>query len=161
MNIHRKDRAKTRPASTGYSVPSSIITSNSPIEEMNYPSIQSYFPTPSHLPYYFTMQESGARDRSDPLYLTASTWGGRLPPQYNRENCGNNDYYVENDYLSAQHDTMSQEEWQWRLNLQVGPSHVEDDNKGKRRRHGAEEDGLDLELRLGHDPQRISYIHKN
>lgn len=143
MNIHRKDRAnKSRPSNnSGFS----SILSISPDE--SYTPLRSFLPTPSYPPYYYGLQEPSAVH--NPMYLPALMWEARPDPH--GRNCNDyNHFYVPSN--PSEGSTYDGEEWQWGRSLQVGPSHVVDDNEGKRSRAGAEDDGLDLELRLGHDP---------
>ncbi|XP_030511622.1 zinc finger protein JAGGED-like [Rhodamnia argentea] len=143
MNIHRKDRAnKSRPSNNSGFSP---ILSISPDE--SYTPLRSFLPTPSYPPYYYGLPEPSAVH--NPMYLPALTWDAR-PDPHGRNYNDYNHFYVPSNPSEAS--TYDGEEWQWGRSLQVGPSHVVDDNKGKRSRAGAEDDGLDLELRLGHDP---------
>ncbi|GMY06882.1 transcriptional regulator SUPERMAN-like [Fagus crenata] len=131
MNIHRKDRAKTRP-SPNYSVPS--VSSKS--DDSNYASlIRSYNPPiqtyPSH---YSTAPE--VQVSSSQLSYPVSTWNLRPP----------------HDHTQHSHH-LFEEDWRRSLSLQVGPNHVVDDDRDHKREDGSEEeDELDLTLRLGHYP---------
>ncbi|KAK8487858.1 hypothetical protein V6N13_045984 [Hibiscus sabdariffa] len=93
MNIHRKDRARSRPSS----VP--ILVSGNQVDDENYPTLKSYSLSATLL--------HSSRDNSQHL---------------NRS-----------------------------LSLRIGPSSV-DDHRNNKADGSIEEDELDLELRLGHDP---------
>lgn len=147
MNIHRKDRAKTRPAN------SSIF----PIPDETYVSLshRSYLPISTYPQHYYPVPESHIRFQ--PYFpATTSIWG-TTRASYGHDNIGGFCYQdPPNPMMYAE-----EEEWQHNLSLQVGvgPSNdviVNDggNNKGKSKIQVEKEDDdeLDLELRLGHDP---------
>ncbi|GMJ01186.1 hypothetical protein HRI_003787800 [Hibiscus trionum] len=124
MNIHRKDRAKSRPSSVPILLSGNIKVG----DDENYPSLKSY----SYPPHYSIAPEVHV---SYQAFFPVSGWGFR--PQHTAE------LFVDN----SQHPNRS-------LSLRIGPSgRVDDLGNKKITDHGSiEEDGLDLELRLGHDP---------
>ncbi|KAG5246310.1 hypothetical protein OIU77_020040 [Salix suchowensis] len=134
MNIHRKDRAKTRP--------SSVPSFSSKVDEdfasfRGYPSIQSY------PPHYPTPHEVHTNNHTFPP--SSSTWGRGTP--YAQQH--NGDFYAQ----SPQHlYPFGEDIWRRSLSQQIGPSHVDDNTKEKIDDGGEADDDLDLELRLGHDP---------
>ncbi|KAJ0053584.1 hypothetical protein Pint_01766 [Pistacia integerrima] len=131
MNIHRKDRAKNRPTS----LPSSI---SGKADHESYANSRSYATVQSYPPHYAMAPEVHYQ-----TFFPASSWAERPLPTHH-----SNDYsYGRN----PQHmNPFGDDIWRGNLGLRVGPSHVADE---KDKRGGtSEEDELDLELRLGHDP---------
>ncbi|KAI4329711.1 hypothetical protein MLD38_028065 [Melastoma candidum] len=134
MNIHRKDRAKARPDSSN---PSSFPSN--PNEKHS--SFSSYFPFSNHPPHQYPVHEPQTRD-GHPSYSPSS---GRRTRPSNGHSYGN-DLYVPHMPRSC---NLPEEDWRWGLSLQVGTSNAgENKEKGQA---GDDGDGLDLELRLGHE----------
>ncbi|RVW53506.1 transcriptional regulator SUPERMAN [Vitis vinifera] len=124
MNIHRKDRAKAKP-------PSSVLPKKPEENFVNSGfcvSILSYKPPNSTAPEaQINYQE----------YILASTSPARDPID---------------DFRAEKQETpnVCKEDWRTCLSLQVGPSCAYDSKeKGQEEK---QEDELDLELRLGHNP---------
>ncbi|OAY61563.1 transcriptional regulator SUPERMAN [Manihot esculenta] len=133
MNIHRKDRAKPRP--------SSVPSISSRVDDDYYASLRGYPPIQSYPPHYSTAHHHPHNEvliNYQTFFPSASTWGFRSPH--------GDDLYAHTPQLL----NSFEEDWRRNLNLQIAPSHV-DDNKGKTE-DCSESDELDLELRLGHDP---------
>ncbi|KAK6239099.1 hypothetical protein QUC31_004568 [Theobroma cacao] len=132
MNIHRKDRAKSRPSS----VP---IVSGKADENLNYASLMSYsYPPIQSQPHYSMVPEVHV---SYQAFFPAPGWDLRPPHTHHSDKL-----YVDN----SQHLNPFGEDWPSSLNLRIGPSRVDDENK--KTDGSSQEDELDLELRLGHDP---------
>ncbi|KAA8550779.1 hypothetical protein F0562_002463 [Nyssa sinensis] len=130
MNIHRKDRAKNRPSS---------INSNK--HEENYQSLVFSQPISSHQPpYYSAAHEPQMNYRT---YFPAATSGTRPSNPYKHENL--------RDDQTPHHLNPFGDDWRTNLSLQFDSSHAEDLEK-KKQGESDEEQELDLELRLGHDP---------
>ncbi|XVF32430.1 hypothetical protein REPUB_Repub17cG0082100 [Reevesia pubescens] len=137
MNIHRKDRAKNRPSS----VP---IVSGNKVDGENYASLSSYSypPIQSYQPHYSLSPE--VHVSYNQAFFPASGWGFSRPPHTHQ----NDELFVDN----SQHlNPFGEEDWPRSLSLRTGPSHV-DDHENKKTDGSSQEDELDLELRLGHDP---------
>ncbi|XWS46938.1 hypothetical protein CRYUN_Cryun14cG0111100 [Craigia yunnanensis] len=133
MNIHRKDRAKSRP--------SSVPIVSGKVDDENYASLRSYSypPIQSYQPHYSIAPEVHV---SYQTFFPASGWGFRPPHTHHDE------LFVDNSHNL---NPFGEEDWPRSLGLQIGPSHV-DDHENKKRDGSSQEDELDLELRLGHDP---------
>ncbi|XP_012490668.1 zinc finger protein KNUCKLES isoform X1 [Gossypium raimondii] len=131
MNIHRKDRAKS-------SRPNSVPIVSGKVDDENYASLRSsssYLPIiQSYQPHYVSYQA---------FFPASSGWDFRPPhPPHGDELFVNNS----SRYLNP----FREEDWPRNLNLRIGPSHVDENKKID---HGSsQDDELDLELRLGHDP---------
>ncbi|KAJ4822119.1 hypothetical protein Tsubulata_002845 [Turnera subulata] len=135
MNIHRKDRAKSRPSS----VPS--ISSKG---EEDYASFRAYPPIQSFPPHqYYPTTAHHEVHTNYQTFFPAPTWGA-YGISYGQPS---GDLYVQNPQLFNPYEV----DWQRNLPLQIGSSRTHDHNKEKRE-DGSEADTLDLELRLGHDP---------
>ncbi|KAK7839112.1 transcriptional regulator SUPERMAN [Quercus suber] len=133
MNIHRKDRVKTRPSS---------VPSVSSKADENYVNLRSYTSIQSYPPHYnSTAPEVQV---SSQVTFPVSAWHMRPPNTQHTD-------HVQNNPL---HPNLFEEDWRRSLSLQVGPTHVVvEHDREKRREDGSEEDDeLDLELRLGHYP---------
>lgn len=132
MNIHRKDRGKTRPTSA---------PSVSSRADENFVNLKSYLPFQSYPSYYPKAPEMSVNYQ---IPFQASTWDLRPTHTYR------------SDELSAQYPqrlNLFEGDWQRSLNMPVHPTHVDHTEHGEKREHGStEEDELDLELRLGHYP---------
>ncbi|KAJ4969569.1 hypothetical protein NE237_016270 [Protea cynaroides] len=118
MNIHRRDRAKTKQteAPSASTLPySSTISSHPP-------------------PYSPTLE---ARRSYQQTYFPSSTSSPRYPHAYHA-----NEPHIQRPHPS--------EDWSTALSLQIGPTQIEQSEREKKQKK--EEDQLDLELRLGHDP---------
>ncbi|KAI7990117.1 Transcriptional regulator TAC1 [Camellia lanceoleosa] len=131
MNIHRKDKAKNNR--------STMINSNKQEEFYINPRLDQAIP--SYPPRYenFATQEAQV---SYQTYFPASTSSAR--PSYTHQSnefCG----YQIPQLLSP----FGDHGWRMGLSLQFGLAHGEDEEK---KSGGSEEDELDLELRLGHNP---------
>ncbi|XVF80929.1 hypothetical protein PTKIN_Ptkin15bG0114800 [Pterospermum kingtungense] len=140
MNIHRKDRAKSRPSS----VP---IVSGKVDHDENYTSLRSYCYPPIqsyHQPHYSMAPEVHVSYHQ--AFFPTSSWGFR-PPQYPHH--GDAFFSDNSRHLNPFGD---HEDWPRSLSLQIGPSHVDHDHENKKTDGSSQEDELDLELRLGHDP---------
>lgn len=150
MNIHRKDRAKNRP-------PSSSSISDKLVDENNnnyYSSFRSFapvqsYPTSHH--QYYAMSDSEVHVNYQTFFPSPSTWDDRQRSVHtNNNNHSNYDSYGQNYH---QHLNMIGDEiWRGNRSLRVGPSHLHADHDKEKREGVSEEDELDLELRLGHDP---------
>ncbi|XP_022728383.1 zinc finger protein GIS3-like [Durio zibethinus] len=136
MNIHRKDRAKSRPSS----VP---IVSGKVDDHENYASLRlySYPPIQSFQPHYSIAPEVHLSYQA--FFPASAGWGFRPPHTHHGD-----ELFVD----SSRHlNPFGEEDWRRSLSLQIGPSHV-DDHENKETDASCQEDELDLELRLGHDP---------
>ncbi|CAK7346443.1 unnamed protein product [Dovyalis caffra] len=134
MNIHRKDRAKTRP--------SSVPSLSSKVDE-DYATFRSYPPIQSYPPHYPTPHEVHINYHT--FFPPSTTWGIGSP--YAQQH--NGDFYVQSpQHLYPFGDDICRRS----LSLQIGPSHVDDNTKEKIEDDSEADDELDLELRLGHDP---------
>ncbi|XVE77895.1 hypothetical protein DITRI_Ditri13aG0100600 [Diplodiscus trichospermus] len=131
MNIHRRDRAKSRPSS----VPTKV-------DDESYASLRSnsHRPIQTYQPHYSMAPEVHA---SCQAFFPASGWGFRRPHTHQGD-----ELFVDNSHHL---NPFGEEDWSRRLSLQIGPSHV-DDHENKKTDGSSQEDELDLELRLGHDP---------
>ncbi|XWS76290.1 hypothetical protein CRYUN_Cryun01aG0163000 [Craigia yunnanensis] len=131
MNIHRKDRAKSGPIVSGK------------VDDENYASLRSYSyqPIQSYQPHYSIAPEVHV---SYQAFFPASGWGFRLPQTHHSD-----ELFTDN----SQHlNQFGEEDWPRSLSLQIVPSHVDDHENKKTDIGSSQEDELDLELRLGHDP---------
>ncbi|KAJ0691850.1 putative transcription factor C2H2 family [Helianthus annuus] len=134
MNIHRKDRAKSKP--------NLLSSNNSSKQEDNsfYAYPRFYHPVFTSFPQTFipNYQEGNFHHTT---YLSSTS---SIAQSIDREN----DHQDVHGVITG----PSREEKMMTLGLQFGWSG--EDDKGSRRRiqSGSEEDELDLELRLGHDP---------
>lgn len=140
MNIHRKDRAKSRP--------SSVPSLSSKLVDGDYGSCFGAYPPQHHYP--------AAHHEVHINYHTflpaAATWGaGHLPYAHQRNGDHHHHLYVQSP---PHHLNPFGEDWRRSLSLQIGPSHVDDDDYNNKEKigDGSETGELDLELRLGHDP---------
>ncbi|KAL6217499.1 hypothetical protein ACLB2K_010716 [Fragaria x ananassa] len=156
MNIHRKERAKPRPTSAPSSIASKAADEHVSDLMRSHRSLQSY---PS--PHFATDPEVNVNYRT---YIPAPMWiVGQAHSDH--ELCARNYPVRHHQNLFATDDDCRN----WRsgssLSLGIGPSADDDDDedhlgldhhkKEIERSNGAcssEGDGLDLELRLGHDP---------
>ncbi|KAL8224937.1 hypothetical protein R6Q57_017494 [Mikania cordata] len=133
MNIHRKDRAKNTTR------PTCLINNNS-----NKQQDLSFYPNPSfHHPVLASCPQTYVSKTSDCYKLTYLSSTSRTS-----NNCH------ENSHQEVMIKSQSMEEKRMSLSLDFDRSHGDDDrdhSKG-RTQGGRNEDGLDLELRLGHDP---------
>ncbi|KAH7577646.1 hypothetical protein ACOSP7_001377 [Xanthoceras sorbifolium] len=141
MNIHRKDRAKSRPIS-------SVPPVSDKVDENSYGGFRSYMQLQSYPTHYAMAPEVQVNYQT---FFPESTWGDRSMHSTTAYH-GDNSYGKNPMYLNpfGDHDWRSEN-----LSLRVGQSdHVpdDDDDKEKRGGTGEEDDELDLELRLGHDP---------
>ncbi|XVF71959.1 hypothetical protein PTKIN_Ptkin12aG0082000 [Pterospermum kingtungense] len=136
MNIHRKDRAKSRP--------SSVPIVSGKVDDENYTSLRSYSypPVQSYQPRYSIPPEVHV---SYQAFYPASGWGFR-PSVHTHHS---EELFVDNSHHL---NPFGEEDWRRSLSLRIGPSNL-DDNENKKTDIGtSQEDELDLELRLGHDP---------
>lgn len=124
MNIHRKDRAKTSTKSN-----SSSILKNKQEENVNYTGPRFYQPISSYTPRYAAAQGAQIHYRTFFPASTSST----------------------HDHQNSIRSIPFEEDCHMNLSLQFGTTKFVEDME-KRRFGGSEDDGLDLELRLGHDP---------
>ncbi|OMO78428.1 hypothetical protein CCACVL1_14382 [Corchorus capsularis] len=139
MNIHRKDRAKSRPSSVPNLISSPKVDENSysSLRSYSYPPIQSYH---HHQPHYSIGPEVQV-SYHQAFFPAVSGWGFRPPHEI---------------YSNSQHDLNMSPfgdqdcNWPRSLSLRIGPSDHDDENK--KTDGSSQEDELDLELRLGHDP---------
>ena len=136
MNIHRKDRAKTK----------QLTSSSSISNKSNKDCIPSrYTSRPvSHEPSeYFTVLESQSQRNNHMYFQPSSASSGRHVPHVN---------FHQSDLIASRSQSLSidHELFGANLSLEIGPMHVEDD--GMKRRVLNKADEVDLELRLGHDP---------
>ncbi|KAM1122595.1 hypothetical protein ACFX2I_004125 [Malus domestica] len=126
MNIHRKERAKTRPSSIPTSLASSISTA---VEDQNHPRAALYRAIQSYRP------------------------GVLRPPHANH--ISDEDLCARN-YIPRHRNLLRDDHRDWRSgsSLSLGMGQPSDDYKERVINGGLEEtdDELDLELRLGHDP---------
>ncbi|KAK8614738.1 hypothetical protein V6N13_068533 [Hibiscus sabdariffa] len=128
MNIHRKDRAKSRLSSVPI-----LLSGNKVVDDDEiYPSLKSYSypPIQTYQPHYSTAPQVHV---SYQAFFPVSGWGFRPP------------HTAELFVDKSQHLNRS-------LSLRIGPSRVDDHGNQKIDHVSIEEDELDLELRLGHDP---------
>lgn len=130
MNIHRKDRAKTRPSSLP-----------PPIFDESYGSLRLTYP------YNYTYPSSGFdphhQVRYPVFFPAASTWDiARL--SYNSHELPS----VHSDPLNR--DFFAEDCWRQTLNLQAGPSNIGDNHIMGSPKMGVAEEDIDLELRLGY-----------
>ncbi|PRQ25917.1 putative transcription factor C2H2 family [Rosa chinensis] len=156
MNIHRKERAKPRPTSAPTSIASKAADEHVSDLMRSYRSLQSYTG-----PHFATAPDVDVNYRT---YIPAPTWIVGQAHSDHEELCARN-YQLRHQNLFATDDDCPN----WRsgsgLSLGIGPSAHDDDDedhvghdhhkKEIERINGAcssEGDGLDLELRLGHDP---------
>ncbi|RVX22334.1 Transcriptional regulator TAC1 [Vitis vinifera] len=128
MNIHRKDRAKTKQV-TGSS------GSSKPNEE--YMAYKDFAPFSSQPARYY---ESCEAQRNYPTYFPPSDSSSRYPHAYH-----------ENNWSAPNSERFSFDEQRLgaNLSLQIGPTYRGD--SGIERQYG-KDDEVDLELRLGHYP---------
>ncbi|KAJ9182240.1 hypothetical protein P3X46_006257 [Hevea brasiliensis] len=131
MNIHRKDRAKTKQEVTA----SSSISGKTNEEYMN-PNHMG--PISSESMNYYSILEAQKN------YLMYFRPSGSSSPSLPHG------YYHGSDFLvpSHQSSSMNEELLGANLSLQIGSSHLEDNEMN---REVSKEDEVDLELRLGHD----------
>lgn len=125
MNIHRKDRGKTRPANKH--------------EEINYAGPRFYQPISSFPTRSFEGCEGQLHYRT---YFPASASSARANENTNWS-CGQSSLECSINPFEV--------DWRTSLSLQFGGTRAEEDRMVEKRR-GGPEDVLDLELRLGYDP---------
>ncbi|KAH7517347.1 zinc finger protein 8 [Ziziphus jujuba] len=141
MNIHRKDRAKTRPYT-----PAAVSTHQSADDHHhrhhhNYANISPYRSIQGYPPHDYYSSSSGIHVNYQ-TYIPASTWGLRPPPAVL---VPGHDFCPRNSLLPD----LSREDY-WRG---IRTSRGEDDHNTEKINGGCSIDlELDLELRLGHDP---------
>ncbi|KAK3036848.1 hypothetical protein RJ639_031466 [Escallonia herrerae] len=126
MNIHRKDRARN-------SRPSDSVNNNSNKHEENcyVAGPRSYHPMfSSYPPHYSAAQETQVHYRT---YFPAASTSNGTPSFFYESNHNDNPQQQQAISLSLQFDARDME-------------------KIRKRHGGSEENELDLELRLGHDP---------
>ncbi|KAK9281265.1 hypothetical protein L1049_004161 [Liquidambar formosana] len=127
MNIHRKDRARTtRPTSK-------------PHEDYANPRFH-HPPVQNHLPHYSSANFEAQMNYQ--MYFPASTSVARPPHVYT------DDFRVQNPQIL----NPVRGDWPASLSLHLIPNHAEDTERNKGQSGSEEEEELDLELRLGHDP---------
>ncbi|OMP11608.1 hypothetical protein CCACVL1_00404 [Corchorus capsularis] len=159
MNIHRKDRAKAKqPSTSSSSVP--IITSDHHQPLMNdqelfmNPSYLTQFPTqvPSNSKYY-PILEAQRNNTYDHMYFQPPVSSPRVL-QHGNYYDHSNDFVVPAGRTTSSQISlnMNEELLGANLSLQIGPTYVDDDDDSEVRRGFMKEDEIDLELRLGHDP---------
>ncbi|KAL4310200.1 hypothetical protein GQ457_01G052740 [Hibiscus cannabinus] len=120
---HMNIHRKDRAKNRPSSVP--ILVSGNRVDDENYPTLKSY----TYQPHYSIAPEVHV---SYQAIFPVSGWGFRPPHTA--------ELFVDN----SQHLNRS-------LSLRIGPSRV-DDHRNNKADGSIEEDELDLELRLGHDP---------
>ncbi|XAR58627.1 hypothetical protein NMG60_11014101 [Bertholletia excelsa] len=132
MNIHRRDRAKNRPAS--------MINPSTKYEEIYYSRPRICHPISNHPTPYFPSSKTQFFCQT---LFPASSSGSRSPlsPNPNYEFCGQIPKIL----------SPFADDWKMSLSLQFG-SHPEDRDGEKERIGGEEDNELDLELRLGYNP---------
>ncbi|KAJ8899419.1 hypothetical protein K2173_018393 [Erythroxylum novogranatense] len=123
MNIHRKDRAKPSP--------SSVDSISSKVDD-DYSSFRAYSAIQSHPPHYPMSQQVQINYQT--YFPPPTTWGARSQHAQHID-----DLCVQ----SPQHLNPCGEDWSRNLSIEIGPSHEEKREDGRK-------DELDLELRLGH-----------
>ncbi|KAJ9154197.1 hypothetical protein P3X46_027559 [Hevea brasiliensis] len=131
MNIHRKDRAKTKPVTAGSSISG---TTNEKYMNPNHMGPISY----ETMNYYPVLEAQ----RNYPMNFHPS--GSSIP---RLTHC----YYHGNDlHVPPRHQSLSMNEELWgaNLSLQIDSNHLEDKELN---REVSKQDEVDLELRLGHD----------
>ncbi|KAJ6336112.1 hypothetical protein OIU76_006785 [Salix suchowensis] len=133
MNIHRKDRAKSRPGS--------VPSLSSKVDE-DYASFRGYPPIQNYPPHYPSPHEVHINYHT--FFPASTTWGVESPCAQKK----NGDFYVQ----SPHHLYPFGDDWRRSLSLQIGPSHVDGNTREKIEDGMEADDELDLELRLGHDP---------
>ncbi|XVE72978.1 hypothetical protein DITRI_Ditri11bG0081200 [Diplodiscus trichospermus] len=136
MNIHRKDRAKSRP--------SSVPIVSGKVSDENYASLRSYSypPIESYQPHYSIAPEVHVSYQA--FFPSSGNWGFRPPHTPHSD-----ELFVD----STQHlNPFGEEDWPRSLSLGIGPSHEDDHENKTTDIVSHEEDELDLELRLGYDP---------
>ncbi|KAK6929819.1 hypothetical protein RJ641_003913 [Dillenia turbinata] len=149
MNIHRKDRAKTKqvvtPSSNVLSSSSSShVPPNKPLVEDHFTSSRMFFPPQvscDQTPHVFVGMEA---QRNYQMYLQSSPTSPRriTTRTYNFEASIDHDLHVPRSSPFS----LNEEGFGVNLNLQIGPS------RGEENKEDQKEDKLDLELRLGHHP---------
>ncbi|XP_052179831.1 transcriptional regulator SUPERMAN-like [Diospyros lotus] len=133
MNIHRKDKAKTRPAA-----PLIHSSHNYNKHDEQFCTNPGIFlqPVSNHLaPYYNNSAVSEVGYRT---YFPAPAATAARP---------SNEFSGQNPQIFR----PSGDDWRLSLSLRFAPVLLEEDTD-QEMRGGSEEDGLDLELRLGHNP---------
>ncbi|OAY55614.1 zinc finger protein KNUCKLES [Manihot esculenta] len=130
MNIHRRDRAKTKQVSASSSI------SGKTNEDFLNPNHMG--PISSELMNKYPVLEA---QREYSMYLHPSEFSYPGQPH---------GYYHGSDFLVSRHQSLSvnEELWGANLSLQIGSSHSGDNELNK---DVPKEDEVDLELRLGHD----------
>ncbi|XP_059625187.1 transcriptional regulator SUPERMAN-like [Cornus florida] len=145
MNIHRKDRAKNNNIVT----PSSCSIFNSTkIEEDNYYANPIFYQLPISsypLHYYSSAPNNNAQQISYQTCFPSSSVSGTKPFSHTHH------HHAINDQNPHSLNSLGELNWQTGLSLQFDSWHPEDHDE-KRNRGAIQEDGLDLELRLGQDP---------
>ncbi|MBA0645427.1 hypothetical protein Goklo_013529 [Gossypium klotzschianum] len=117
MNIHRKDRAKSRP-----SLVPIVSLSGNKADDKNYPSFRpySYPPIRSYQPHYSIAPEVHV---SYQAFLPVSGWGFRLPPhtaQLFVDNSKHLNPFGEDDHENKKADGYNAKEDELDLELRLG-----------------------------------------
>ncbi|KAM2511649.1 hypothetical protein PS1_036012 [Malus domestica] len=149
MNIHRRERAKTRPSSD----PTNLASSTSKaVEDQSHPRAAVYHAIQSYPPQYFIAPPDDHMNYR--TYVPAPNTSGVLRPPH-ANHISDEDLCARN-YFPRHRNLLRDDHQDWRSgsssSLRMGrPS---DDYKETVFNGGSEEadDELDLELRLGHDP---------
>ncbi|KDP40292.1 hypothetical protein JCGZ_02290 [Jatropha curcas] len=136
MNIHRKDRAKTKQVSGSNSISSKINE-----EDINPNHVRSISSEPiNHCPVI------EAQKNYHPMYFQASRGSSSIPMDAHG-------YYHASDFLVSKNQSLSlndEQLWGANLSLQIGSNNLEENNETISK-EVSKEDEVDLELRLGHD----------
>ncbi|XP_062149126.1 transcriptional regulator SUPERMAN-like [Alnus glutinosa] len=138
MNIHRKDRGKPRPSTSG--IPSAV--SSRSVNE-NYGSLKPYLPIQSYPPTHYSTASHEVNVNYQISFPSSQAWNLQRPP---RTQHSDHELSVQNPLRM----NLFEEDWQRSVSMQINPRHVDDDRE--KTEDGSEEDELDLELRLGHYP---------
>ncbi|XP_050366758.1 transcriptional regulator SUPERMAN-like [Argentina anserina] len=156
MNIHRKERAKPRPTSAPTSIASKAADEHVSDLMRSHRSLQSYT-----RPHFSTAPEVDLNYRT---FIPAPMWVVGQAHGDHEELCARNYPLRLHQDLFATDDDCRNRRSGSGLSLGIGPSAQDDDEDHVRRDHlkketervngacSSEGDGLDLELRLGHDP---------
>ncbi|KAF9606140.1 hypothetical protein IFM89_023193 [Coptis chinensis] len=131
MNIHRRDRARNKQ-------PTHPTVSSQPMEDFTRSGI--VHPISGHTPFYSSVMEI---QRNSQTYF---------PPSESSSTAQKYEYINSELHLKKPYGlSLFEENPHTNLSLQIGrPTHIED--KQEEKQETEEEDGVDLELRLGHDP---------
>ncbi|XP_027127163.1 uncharacterized protein [Coffea arabica] len=126
MNIHRKDRARNKPATS--------TNSSKHEEDYTVPRLSYQQMNPSHQPYYIAPHETTQFNYSRSCFPAS---GLAAQP-----------FFANHHYSAQRFNPFGVDHWSMSFGLPCSSSaHVEDFEKA--RRIGGQEDELDLELRLG------------